>query len=101
MSFDVVALFTSFPLEDIPQTSLGDCRSHEHFLTNTYFLYDVSFYRQEDGVVIGFPLTPVVANIYMEHFEQTAISTSRPAGTGKWTTPLLYGRIENGRNKNF
>jgi hypothetical protein len=27
-------------------------------------------------VAIGFPLTPVVANFYMEHFEQTAIGTA-------------------------
>ena len=44
-------------------------------LTNTY-LYGGSFFRQEDGVAIGFPLTPVVASFYMKHFEQTAISTA-------------------------
>jgi hypothetical protein len=48
----------------------------KHVLTNTYFLNDGSFFRQENGVAIGFLLTPVVANFDMEHFEQTAISTA-------------------------
>jgi hypothetical protein len=49
-SFDVVSLFTKV-------------------LTSTYFLYDGSFYDQKNGVAMGIPLAPIVANLYMEHSE--------------------------------
>jgi hypothetical protein len=37
-------------------------------------MYDGAFYDQNDGVAMGSPLAPVIANYYMEHFEQQAIS---------------------------
>jgi hypothetical protein len=46
-----------------------------HVLSITYFLYNDSFYDQKDGVAMGSPLAPVMANFCMEHFEQQAISS--------------------------
>ena len=40
---------------------------------------------------MGSPVNPIVANLYMEYFEQKALSTtSHPPGygTGMWMTPL-------------
>jgi hypothetical protein len=37
-------------------------------------MYNGVFYDQNDGVAMGSPLAPVIANYYMEHFEQQAIS---------------------------
>jgi hypothetical protein len=79
--FDVVSLFTKVPLEDTLQL----LQQHFHnqticlfkqVLTTTYFLYDGAFYDRTDGVTMGSSLAPVIANYYMEHFEQQAISTA-------------------------
>jgi hypothetical protein len=79
VSFDVVSLFTRVPLED----TLLLLQQHFHdktislfkqVLTTTYFTYNGAFYDQTDGVAMGSPLAPVIANYYMEHFEQQAIS---------------------------
>jgi retron-type reverse transcriptase len=79
VSFDVVSLFTRVPLED----TLLLLQQHFHdqtislfkqVLTTTYFLYDSAFYDQTDGVAMGSPLAPVIANYYMEYFEQQAIN---------------------------
>jgi len=81
----MVSLFTKVLLEDTLQL----LQQHFHnqticlfkqVLTTPYFLYDSTFYNQTDGVAMGSSLAPVIANYYMEHFEQQAISTasSRP-----------------------
>jgi hypothetical protein len=75
----VVSLFTRVPLED----TLLLLKQHFHdqiigllkqVLTTTYFMYDGAFYDKNDGVAMGSPLAPVIANYYMEHFEQQALS---------------------------
>jgi hypothetical protein len=37
---------------------------------------DGQFYEQTDGVAMGSPLSPVIANFYMEDFEMKAIETA-------------------------
>ena len=34
------------------------------------------FYEQKEGAAMGNPLSPVIANIFMEHFEEEAIRTA-------------------------
>ncbi|MGR8650110.1 hypothetical protein ACNGQH_25240, partial [Escherichia coli] len=46
--------------------------------TTTYFVWNNNFYEQIDGVAMGSPLSPVVANFFMEHFEQKALSSIDP-----------------------
>ena len=41
-------------------------------LRTTYFLYKGEYYQQKDGATMGSPVSPVVANIYMEMFEDLA-----------------------------
>ena len=50
-------------------------------LTSTYFCVDGQFYEQTDGVAKGSPLSPVIANFYMEDFETKATkqATHKPA----------------------
>ncbi|KAG8192007.1 hypothetical protein JTE90_001741 [Oedothorax gibbosus] len=48
----------------------------QHVLTTTYFQWNGSIYEQRDGVAMGSPLSPVIANFYMEHFEKLALSTA-------------------------
>ena len=45
-------------------------------LNNTYFLFQEVFYEQTKGAAMGSPVSPIVANIYMEAFENRAISTA-------------------------
>ena len=78
VSFDVVSLFTKVPVAD----SLSLLSQHfedsilalfRHVLTSTYFCYDGQFYEQTDGVAMGSPLSPVIANFFMEDFENKAL----------------------------
>ena len=48
----------------------------EFCLTNTYFLFQGRLYEQKEGVAMGFPISPIVANIFMEDFENRALATS-------------------------
>ena len=48
----------------------------EFCLKNTYFSFQVQFYEQVEGVAMGSPVSPIVANLYMEYFEQKALSTA-------------------------
>ena len=48
----------------------------EFCLNNTYFLFQDQFCEQTKGAAMGSPVCPIVANIYMEAFENRAISTA-------------------------
>ena len=53
------------------------------------------FYEQVEGAAMGSPVSPIVANLYMEYLEQKALSTAPHApssGTGMWMTPLSSTR---------
>ena len=45
-------------------------------LQSTHFRYEDSFFEQTDGTAMGSSLSPVVANLFMESFKQTALTTS-------------------------
>ena len=78
VSFDIVSLFTNVPILD----SLQLLSRHfdkdilslfKHTLTSTYFCFKGEYYEQTDGVAMGSPLSPVIANFFMEEFESRAI----------------------------
>nr|XP_054763064.1 uncharacterized protein LOC129269576 [Lytechinus pictus] len=91
ISFDVVSLFTNVPIEGACSTALQRMQSDptlserttlmpeqiaellEFVLRSTYFLYRGSFYEQTEGATMGSPVSAVVANLYMEGFEQNAL----------------------------
>ena len=94
VSFDVKALFTSVPiksaintikklLEEDPElhkrTSLSVeniTRLLEYCLTSTYFIFQGRFFEQQEGAVMRSPISPIVANLYTEQFENQAINTT-------------------------
>ena len=94
MSYDVKALFTSVPIQpalDIIRKLLeedGELQqrtsmsvSHityllEFCLRSTYFTFQGRYYEQQEGVTMGSPISPIVAKLYMEHFEKKAINSS-------------------------
>ena len=72
----------------------------EFCLKNTYFSFQDQFYEQVEGAAMGSPVSPIVANLYMEYLEQKALSTAPTplgSGAGMWMTPLSSTR--RSRNK--
>ena len=94
MSYDVTSLFTSVPIQpalDIIQQRLDQDQSlkdrtsmtiqHiirllEFCLNSTSFRFQGKYYQQMEGAAMGSPLSPIVANIFMEHFEQQALASA-------------------------
>ena len=94
MSYDVKALFTSVPIEPalkIIEKLLKEDHSLQSRTTmstqqimdllglclrSTYFTFKGKFYEQVEGAAMGSPISPIVANLYMEDFEIRAIQSS-------------------------
>ena len=55
-------------------------------LNNSYFSFQGRFYQQTEGAAIGSPISPKVANLFMEDLEVQAIQTSL-------TAPALWKRF--------
>ena len=106
-SHDVTSLFTSVPidpaLEIIKDLLEKDEKLNDRTvlsvqnilellgfcLHNTYFSFQNKFYEQIEGVLMGSPVSPIVANLYMECFERKALrSAINPPrhGLGLWMT---------------
>ena len=88
VSFDVTALFTSIPLDDVlnfleTKHSEGQLplpipvnlfiRLVRLCAKSSIFLFDDKVYQQAYGVSMGSPLSPILANLYMEYFESTLL----------------------------
>ena len=94
ISYDVTALFTSIPVPDAieavqlklsvddtlrERTSLSIDKILELLkfcLDTTYFVYKNQIYKQKRGAAMGSPVSPIIANLYMEVFEERALSTA-------------------------
>ena len=94
VSFDVESLFTNVPIEGAVQAALRKLESDptltdrttlkpaqiadllDFVLRSTYFQYNGSIYEQREGAAIGSPVSAVIANLYMETFEEQAIEFS-------------------------
>ena len=93
VSFDVVSLFTRVPVPEAidvishrleqdesldERTSLPPseiCQAIELCLHSTYFQFEDSFFEQREGAAMGSPLSPAIANIFMESLEERALKT--------------------------
>ena len=94
VSFDVKNLFTQVPVEEALKVveerltkdqSLGDRTSipvpqlvelTSLCLRSNYFQLGEEFYEQMDGAAMGSPLSPVIANLYLESLEEKAIQSA-------------------------
>ncbi|XP_072165865.1 uncharacterized protein [Diadema setosum] len=56
-------------------------------LRSTYFLYNDTYYEHLEGAAMGSPVSAVVANMYMEAFEEQALEECPPE-----TTPTIWKR---------
>ena len=45
-------------------------------LRTTYFQFQDDYFEQTDGAAMGFPLSSVIANLFMEDLEQKAIQSA-------------------------
>lgn len=50
---------------------------------------------------MGSPLSPIVANVFMENFEKKALDTNLNFGLDLWMTPVLIGLMEKMNLKTF
>ena len=91
ISFDVVSLFTSVPLDFTIDLILKKVYDEKLIATKLnreelekllqlctkemHFQYDGKIYRQVNGVAMGSPLGPVLANIFMVELEKSLVPT--------------------------
>jgi hypothetical protein len=94
VSFDVVSLFTSIPVNlalKITRDKLESDRELstrtemsvsnilkllEFVLTNSYFTYKNEYYQQTSGCAMGSPISATIANLVMEYIEEIALTTA-------------------------
>ena len=103
-SFDVENLFTNIPLSEtvgicleklfpFPDSSvLGMTRNFfktflELSVMNSFFIFEQKLYKQLDGLGMGLPLGPTMANIFMCHNEEKWL-----ADCPETFRPLFYNR---------
>ena len=55
----------------------------EFCLKNIYFIFQGRFYEQIEGAAMGSPISPIIANLYMEAFETQAVSIA-PHSPSLW-----------------
>ena len=84
VSYNVTSLFTTIPLQEtidiainlifnhIPNLNITKKELKKLFLfpkSQTHFIFNGKFYKQIDGVAMGSPLAPVLANIFMDFYK--------------------------------
>ena len=98
VSFDVTYLFTNVPIGEAVEVIWDKLREDEDLaertplspdrvakllglcLRSTYFSYGGEFYEQREGAAMDSPVPVIVANLYMEFFEELSQESapSRP-----------------------
>jgi hypothetical protein len=94
VSFDVVSLFTNVPVDEALQVIRNKLHNDntlaewsvlqveailellEVCLKTTYFQVDNKFFQRKSGMTMGSSLSPIVSNIFMEHFEELAFDST-------------------------
>ena len=102
VSFDVESLFTNIPLEETINLAVDTIIENKHDLqisrekllklfkfctSNTHFLFRNEYFEQVDGVAMGSPLAPILANLFMGHHENIWLRNYNAK-----SSPLFYRR---------
>ena len=92
VSYDVTSLFTNIPLKETIEIAVntileknpkikiskGELTKLFNFATSeTHFLFNDKYYDQINGVAMGSPVAPVLANLFMSHYENKWIEEYR------------------------
>ena len=90
ISLDVISLYTNTPIDlaieiitnkwtDIQQHTTLNLQQFTHAvkltLNSTYFQYNEKFYQQIYGCAMGNPISSVIAQLVLEHLEETILPT--------------------------
>ena len=84
MSYDICSLFTRFPLNKTIELAVKlifdnnpnikitkkDLKFSEFTTSGTHILFDGNYYDQIDGVAMGSPLRPVLANLFIGFYKK-------------------------------
>ena len=89
-SFDIISLFTCIPVNETIEICLDKLYEHtelvhslkrvqlkkllNYCVKENQFSFENHYYDQTDGVAMGSPLGPILANIFMSHFEEKALN---------------------------
>ena len=94
VSFDIEALYTNRPIEDAlviikellendktlsdrtPLSPKNVLDLLEFLVRTTFFIFNGTYYQQTEGVAMGGPPSSIVAEIYMQATETTALTTT-------------------------
>ena len=94
VSFDVIFLYTNIPIIDTLNIIKDYVNNDDQFtrktairqdkfldlvhlvLTTTWYTFNSQFYQQTDGVAMGGPASSTTAEIYMQAYKRTPITTS-------------------------
>ena len=93
-SLDIESLFTNVPLNEVTDICIDDLFCDTNTIQNldrndmrellnlaayeSFFIFDRVMYRQIDGVAMGSPLGPILANAFLCHFEKQWLSECPP-----------------------
>ena len=69
-------------------TESSFCKLLKFTMFESFFIFAGKFYEQCDGVAMGFPLGPTLANVFMCHFENIWLENSP-----SHCKPLVYRRF--------
>ena len=85
-SFDIVNLYTNIPIQEtlnilknnLLKTKIMDQQMINELiyildiiLKQNYFAFDGNFFIQKDGLAMGSPLSAILSEIYLNHYENT------------------------------
>jgi len=94
VSYDFVSLFTNTPVKESLEVRRERVQCYpewryttllevddimellEFILTTTYFCFNGQIYRQKFGTAMCSPVSPLVADMFMEHLEQKLLNTA-------------------------
>ena len=104
ISYDVVSLFTNVPLQETKDIAVenkkGLKKLFEFSTAKTNFLINGETYDQIDGVAMGSPLGPALANLYMGFYEKEWLKSTQGSKTRHYRRYVddIFYMVENAEN---